>query len=183
MEIEGLIIRLRDPDPRIRVETLRIFAMVEETRALDAIRWVYLHDPEPGVREVAEWAGKLVWQAHQRGHSTEKAVKEMFEPGASAEERLGFIASQLTSEVNTWKHRAVQQFAVDQMFRRRLDEVLRGETPTDDIRQSWEEIAANPSPSLALPEKRPAAHHPLWTDERMLALLDAGLSDEFWDTP
>ncbi|HVO43759.1 MAG TPA: HEAT repeat domain-containing protein [Aggregatilineales bacterium] len=63
MELKDLLEQLRDPDPWARVEALRILAMVEETRALKAIEWVFTNDPEVGVRKVAQWAGRILWTA------------------------------------------------------------------------------------------------------------------------
>ena len=90
MEFKDLIEQLRDTDPWARVEVLRILAMVEETRALKAIEWVFKNDPEPGVRQVAQWSGRIVWAAAQREESArstqtmtpverEQARKEMEE--------------------------------------------------------------------------------------------------------
>ena len=45
MELKDLVGRLRDPDPWVRVESLRILAMVEETRALPHVEWIYKNDP------------------------------------------------------------------------------------------------------------------------------------------
>ncbi len=66
MELNELRQRLHDPDQWVRVEALRILAMVEETRALRDIEWVFKNDPEPGVRQVAQWAGRIVYAAFQQ---------------------------------------------------------------------------------------------------------------------
>ncbi len=180
MELEQLIDRLRNPDPCMRVETLRILAMVEETRALDAIRWVYLHDPEIGVREVAGWAGKLIWKAHKRGHSTEQAVHHLFDPMISRQSREEFVASQAQSDLTSLKHRDVKRFAAEQRFRRKLDEILRSETSGDGLQEHG---AHSPDHAITIPallatdrSKTKSLHD----EEPLLDLLDAGLSDEFW---
>lgn len=124
MDIQELAQRLRDPDPRVRVEALRILAMVEETRALGAVRWVYLHDPEPGVRDVANWTGNLLWQAHQRGYSTEHALEEMFKRPMSAETQARFLESfEFDRDIDG--NLKARRFAAEQLFRRRMDEALR----------------------------------------------------------
>lgn len=133
MVIQELAQRLRDPDPRVRVETLRILAMVEETRALGAVRWVYLYDPEPGVRDVANWAGDLLWQAHQRGHSTERALEAMFTRPMSPETQARFLESFEFDRTVDGSLKA-RRFAAEQLFRRRLDEALRGPDAGDDVR-------------------------------------------------
>lgn len=58
-----LLRRLKAPDQWVRVEALRILAMVEEVRALPAIAEVYRNDPEAGVRQVALWAGRIILAA------------------------------------------------------------------------------------------------------------------------
>lgn len=63
MALADLIQQLSNPDQWARVEALRILAMVEDARALDSIRAVYEGDPEPGVREIALWAGKIIYTA------------------------------------------------------------------------------------------------------------------------
>lgn len=67
--LEELLERLKHPDQWVRVETLRILAMVEETRALPAIAEVYRNDPEAGVRQVAIWAGQIIYAAKRRTQS------------------------------------------------------------------------------------------------------------------
>lgn len=172
MDIDGLPLRLRDPDPRVRVETLRILAMVEETRALDAVRWIYKHDPEAGVREVADWAGRLIWTAHQRGYTTERALEELFARPAAAEHQERFLASLSWYDLRQARHRNSQTYASELTFQRQLEEALRGEdesTAPGDVPRLL--------PPRKLPEISPALDTPDMADDD---LLDAGLSDDFW---
>lgn len=85
MDFQQLTNQLYDPDPRKRIEALRILAMVEETRAINAILLVYKNDPDEGVRAVAKWAGSLIWQAKERGHTTEAALEAYFKGARVAE--------------------------------------------------------------------------------------------------
>jgi hypothetical protein len=124
MDINSLAQRLRDADPRVRVEVLRILAMVEETRALPAIRWIFQHDPEPGVREVANWAGHLLWEAHQRGHSTQRALEEIFDRPLSPEREKRFLAS-MDFGAPVTRHLATYRYATEQAFERQLDDLFR----------------------------------------------------------
>ena len=78
MDFHDLKNRLHDSDPRVRVETLRVLAMLEETRALENIVMVYKNDPDERVRHVAKWAGNIIWQAKERGHTTEAAIQAHF---------------------------------------------------------------------------------------------------------
>ena len=74
MQPADLIARLQHPDAAFRLDALRILAMLEETEALDRVAQIYKRDPDPEVRQVAGWAGKLLYQARQRGHSTAQAL-------------------------------------------------------------------------------------------------------------
>jgi hypothetical protein len=172
MDIESLPLWLRDPDPRVRVEALRILAMVEETRALEAIRWIFTNDPEPGVREVANWAGRLVWVAHQRGYSTQRAMEEMFARPFTTEHQERFLASLSRYDLREVRHRQTQTYASEQTFRRQLDELLRkGDEPA-----AADDLPRLPGP-LKIVEPPAALDMPdLDGDD----LLDAGLSDDFW---
>ncbi len=185
MDIDGLAERLRDPDPHVRVETLRILAMVEETNALEAIRWLYRNDPEPGVRDVAGWAGKLIWQAHRRGHSTQQAVEALFVRPLSPDSQERFLASLGQFDLRYAKHRDTQTYALHQTYRRQLNDALHeadGVPLETDKVQS--EALARPAQVAAQEYRqapRPAAKPR--RDENLDAqedLLDAGLSDDFW---
>jgi hypothetical protein len=123
MDIYSLVQRLRDADPGVRVETLRILAMVEETQALEPIRWVYQHDLDPNVRQVAYWAGQIVWQAQQRGHSTQQAMEAMFNKPISSDHEDLYL-SEFQIDVSKIEDRTIRHYVVDADFRRRLSDVL-----------------------------------------------------------
>ncbi|MBN1680541.1 MAG: HEAT repeat domain-containing protein [Anaerolineae bacterium] len=156
MDIFNLTNRLRDPDPRVRVETLRILAMIEETRALPAVHWIYKHDPEPGVRAVADWAGDLLWQAHKRGHSTADAVNEMFERSVSSARQEQFLET-LEVDLLQMKNIAAQRFVAEQDYRRKMSEALQVPAPeeTDSFAtdEALPQLPARVDPSTA-PERR-----------------------------
>ena len=103
---------------------LRILAMVEETRALGAIKWVYKHDPEPGVRDVANWAGQVIWQASQRGHSTQGAIEELFDRKFSPEREAQFIRTLAFAPVDP-KKKAARAYASDQAYQRELRDIFK----------------------------------------------------------
>jgi hypothetical protein len=91
MNVQSLLERLKNGDVAARIETLRIIAMVEETEALPALSWVFKNDPDPQVRQVAQWTGSLVWQAQQRGHSTQEALKTQYKSQVSADREALFL--------------------------------------------------------------------------------------------
>lgn len=185
MDIDTLAEQLRDPDPHVRVATLRILAMVEETRALEAIRWIYRHDPEPGVREVADWAGRLIWAAEKRGHSTQRAVEALFDrPLAPTHQEL-FLASMGRFDLRQAKTRETQQYAQEQLFQRRLIDALHGESVTETLEA---DAAPLPLPPPVTPPSgtgwRTDAAHGLSDLDRLAAmdddaLLDVGLTELF----
>lgn len=166
MDIHDLAQKLRDPDPRVRVESLRVLAMLEETRALDAIRWIYKHDPEPGVRAVANWAGQLVWEAHKRGHSTQRAVEEMFERRFSSDLQERFLQT-LEFDMPPIKAMAAKRYAARQAYDRQLNELF---TDRDDDLEPTDPdspvIPALPPPSL---------------DDLTLGFADADTSEDLDD--
>lgn len=151
-----LLQRLRDADPRVRVETLRILAMVEETQALEPIRWVYQNDPDPAVRQVAYWAGQLVWQAQQRGHSTQRAIEQMFNRPVAAEHADQYL-SEFQIDVSKIEDRTIRHYAVDADFRRRMSDAL----------------LDHPEETPRLPDKSSDLPKPPDPDD----LLEAGLTD------
>jgi hypothetical protein len=97
MLLADLLERLKHPDQWVRVETLRILAMVEEAQALPAIAHVYKNDPEAGVRQVAQWAGQLI-HAAQRSQSAQPSAPE--EPLTPSQEAL--IASLIEKDHRTY---------------------------------------------------------------------------------
>lgn len=90
MLLPKLIHDLRDTDPNARIKALQILAMLEETRSIKAVAQVYKDDPDERVRQIAQWAGKVIWQAFQRGYTTEAALQQHFKWRSphSHEERL-----------------------------------------------------------------------------------------------
>jgi hypothetical protein len=147
MDINSLAEQLRDPDPRVRVSVLRVLAMVEETRALPAIRWIYKHDPEPGVREVADWAGRLIYAAKKRGHSTQQALEEMFERPFSPENQRRFLAS-FEFEISGARNVKARQYAAEVTYNRKLAEAMHEE-------QAEQPDVADDLPALSAPGDDP----------------------------
>ncbi len=88
MVVERLISGLKHTSPHIRVETLRVLAMLEETQALPALRAMLTTETDPDVRAVLKWAGMVLWEAEQRGYSTRAAIRAFFrlDRGPSPEE-------------------------------------------------------------------------------------------------
>lgn len=165
-DIDGLPRRLQSSDPRVRVSTLRILAMVEETQALRAVTWIASHDPEPGVREVAAWAEAILRRAHERGHSTRAAVEALFAPQAANKREEAFL-SELELDVARADLGRASNYALAQAYRRELDEALRAARPVP--------VEAEDTPAaLPAPAGQPALSvdgPPDFSD-----LLDAGLT-------
>ncbi|MCE7946028.1 MAG: HEAT repeat domain-containing protein [Chloroflexi bacterium CFX4] len=109
MLLADLLERLKHPDQWVRVETLRILAMVEEAEALPAIAHVYKNDPEAGVRHVAQWAGQLIYAA-QRSQTAQPSAAET--PLTPSQEAL--IASLIEKDHRTYDE---MQFNLQQHLR------------------------------------------------------------------
>jgi hypothetical protein len=78
---ESLLAQLQESDPTKRIQALRILALVEETRAVNTILALYKSDPHPQVREIAKWAGGIIWRASQTGYDSEAAMRAFIEGG------------------------------------------------------------------------------------------------------
>ncbi|MBI5930268.1 MAG: HEAT repeat domain-containing protein [Chloroflexi bacterium] len=101
MLLPKLIHDLRNPDPAIRIKALQILAMLEETRALRIVAEVYKNDSDQQVRQTAQWAGKVIWSAQHRGHTTEAGLQQHFKwrpPQAHAERLVENLAGQAGSD-------------------------------------------------------------------------------------
>ncbi len=152
--------RLKDPDQWVRVEALRIVAMVEEIRALGDIERIFKTDPEPGVRQVAQWAGRLVYAAYkQQKRSTEQLAAATESAENAHEERL--IAGMIDKG-------STYQMMQDQLLQRELQDTMKkGST-------------LQPAPTIVpmLEPRRDANYRRPITDVN--ELLDAGLSEDFF---
>lgn len=158
MDVQHLINQLHHAHPHKRIEALRVLAMVEETRALNAIGVTVKDDPDEQVRQVAQWAGKLILQAQQRGHSTEKAIQSHFgsQRGEVVEELL---VKELLDDTPDSPD-AKNQMAV--------------------LQKKWEHLEALPREEPAQPPEPPSLPSSITEDD--MALLDAGLSELFRET-
>lgn len=75
MKLEVLLGGLENPQPAVRLDVVRVLGMVDETRALEALRARYQHESDPVVRQAIAWAGKRLYEAQQAGYTT---VDEVF---------------------------------------------------------------------------------------------------------
>jgi|GEM_PF-4231692 hypothetical protein len=144
VDLQILLQRLQDADPAVRSETLLILAMVEETQALQAVAHVFKTDPNAHVRRVAQWAGRLLWQAHQRGHSTEQALRQQYAAPPKPEHEEMLIA-EVSSPIFTGKSKLDQKFLLErelQAQQRELLDALR-EKPTDTNDVSLSDLAGS----------------------------------------
>ncbi len=125
MVFQTWLARLQHPDPAVRIEALQVLAMVEETEALPAVGMVYKRDPDPAVREVARWAGRLIWEAQQRGHSTAKVLETTFQPGVS-NEREELVIRSLETGLDAGRDHSEIQFQLEQdRLKREMVEAMR----------------------------------------------------------
>lgn len=78
MRLESLLAGLNSPHPAARLGAARVLGMVDETRALDAIRQRYRVETDPEVRDALAWAGKRLFEAQQAGYSSIDAICQRF---------------------------------------------------------------------------------------------------------
>lgn len=70
MKLEVLIGGLNSPDPAVRLDVVRVLGMLDETRALEALRKRHAVETDPVVQSAIGWAGKRLFEAQQAGYST-----------------------------------------------------------------------------------------------------------------
>jgi hypothetical protein len=75
VKLEVLLGGLENPQPAVRLDVVRVLGMLDETRALDALRRRYPVETDAAVRNAITWAGKRLYQAQQAGYST---INELF---------------------------------------------------------------------------------------------------------
>lgn len=75
MKLEVLLGGLKNPNPAVRLDVVRVLGMLDEVQALEALRAHYQHETDPTVRNAVAWAGKRLYQARQAGYST---IDELF---------------------------------------------------------------------------------------------------------
>ena len=114
MNLHELIAGLDHPEPVVRRDVARVLGMVEETRALDALRQRYPTETDPDVQAALSWAGKRLFAAQQAGHTTVDAICQYFgidreisrSPDAAEAEMLDRMQSALDDDLRDMRNRA-----------------------------------------------------------------------------
>ena len=75
MRLEVLLGGLKNPQASVRLDVVRVLGMLDEVRALEALRAHYPAETDESVRKAIAWAGKRLYQAQQAGYST---IDEIF---------------------------------------------------------------------------------------------------------
>lgn len=70
MKLEILISGLKNPQPAIRLDVVRVLGMLDEVLALEALRAHFQVETDPAVKQAVAWAGKRLYEAQQAGYST-----------------------------------------------------------------------------------------------------------------
>jgi hypothetical protein len=185
MGLADLLADLRSADPWLRVETLRILAMVEETRALGDIEWVYRNDPEPGVRQVAQWAGRLVYAALRQAQQADATATPASGTQIEAQAQEEALLARLMAESDPRTALGMEEVRLQ----RALTEAIRTTDthPMPAINSTPPGVPIPPAlPTVPIP---PAAFGMAARRQSLTALtgpfdadalLDAGLSDDFF---
>lgn len=159
---EDLQRRLQDPDQWVRVEALRIVAMVEETRALSSIEAIFKNDPEPGVRQVAQWAGRIVFAAYKQEKRATEQIEATTESSSNRHEEM-LINSMIDKG-------ASYNLMQDQLLHQEMQEAMKKASATQKA----------PPPLVPTIEPRRNTG-PLRPVVDLMELLDAGLSESFFE--
>ena len=99
MRLEVLLSGLENPQPAVRLDVVRVLGMLDETRALDALRQRYALEPEPAVKQAIAWAGKRLYQAEQAGYATVDEVCRHFGVNRELEELSDAAEAELISKL------------------------------------------------------------------------------------
>lgn len=78
MKLDILLSGLKNPQPAVRLDVVRVLGMVDEVRALDALREQFKTEPDSVVRSAIAWAGKRLYQAQQAGYTTQAEIFRHF---------------------------------------------------------------------------------------------------------
>jgi hypothetical protein len=70
MKLDILVGGLNNPEPGVRLDVARVLGMLDETRALEALRQRFQVEADPNVRATISWAGKRLFEAQQANYST-----------------------------------------------------------------------------------------------------------------
>lgn len=156
----NLLQDLENPDPPVRVRTLQVLVMLEETLALEAVQELAAHDPDERVRQFAQNAVKHIAAAKQRGYTTDAALRQHFG-----------IGDRPVREADP-EQRLINSLIVD---------LAADPTVADELtylRAAWERVDAVADVRAPLPPPSPSmAVVPQPRDE--IEFLDEGLSAEF----
>ncbi|MBN1202454.1 MAG: HEAT repeat domain-containing protein [Anaerolineae bacterium] len=114
MRLEVLLGGLKNPQPAVRLDVVRVLGMLDETRALDALRQQYQAETEAGVRSALAWAGKRLYEAKQAGYATIDELCRYFgvdrevenTPDADEAELIQKLQDGLDVELRQMKQRA-----------------------------------------------------------------------------
>ncbi|RPI99912.1 MAG: hypothetical protein EHM39_05710 [Chloroflexi bacterium] len=114
MKLDVLLGGLENPQPAVRLDVVRVLGMLDETRALDALRRCYPAETDPDVRNALAWAGKRLYQAQQAGYSTIDELFRFFNidkeientPDDSEQQLLDKMADSLHQDLLSMQERA-----------------------------------------------------------------------------
>ncbi|NLX11543.1 MAG: HEAT repeat domain-containing protein [Chloroflexi bacterium] len=114
MKLEALLNGLDSSQPAVRLDIVRVLGMLDEVRALPALRARYDTETDPAVRGAIAWAGKRLYAAQQAGYSTLDEIFRQFGinreienmPDPHEEQLLRRMQDGLDSELRQMQSRA-----------------------------------------------------------------------------
>lgn len=109
MKLDVLLGGLENPQPAVRLDVVRVLGMLDETRALDALRRRYPVETDPAVRSAITWAGKRLYQAQQAEYSTINELFRFFNIDKEIENAPGVDEQELMEKMEDGLHRDLLQ--------------------------------------------------------------------------
>ena len=82
MQLQHFLGELSHSDSTVRQNTICILGLVDETRALPALRLRFTIEPDPEVKQAIDWAGRRITAAQQAGHTVLDEIFRTFKINA-----------------------------------------------------------------------------------------------------
>lgn len=119
MTFDVLLSGLTHAQPTARLDAARVLGMLDEVRALPALRERYPEETDPQVKQALAWAGKRLHQAQQAGYSTLDEICRYFRvdqaietlPDADEQDVLQALQDQFDRDLRDMQRRAARRKA------------------------------------------------------------------------
>ncbi len=119
MKLDVLLKGLTHAQPAVRLDVVRVLGMLDEVRALPALRERHQVETDPDVKRAIAWAGKRLYRAQQAGYSTVDEVFRYFRvdqaiettPDVSEQDVMQKLQDRFDSDLRDMQQRAARRKA------------------------------------------------------------------------